>query len=199
MNNITILLELLSAGVVAALVTGIFSLVITIKNNKRLIELENSKQKFTIDQELYKGLRNAYEELLNLLPEKNLLGHIIMNMPSKAEFQENGLSESFEIAEENMKIMYSHYQKYCYLFSENEQKTVVDLVEKIDNITKTIININMEIQAYDVDEKENQIESFDNIHSKIIEKILKVIEFEEIYYNLIKNNLNKISKANNKN
>lgn len=98
-NNITIILELLSAGVIAALITGIFSLVIAVKNNKRLIELENSKQKFTVDQEHFKELRNAYSELLSLLPEEQRLGHVIMNLPSIDDLQENGLTESFEIAE----------------------------------------------------------------------------------------------------
>lgn len=67
-DNTKILLELLSAGVIAALVTGLFSLVIAIKNNRRLVELENSKQSFTVDQERYKGLRDAYGELLGSLP-----------------------------------------------------------------------------------------------------------------------------------
>lgn len=65
-NRITIILELLSAGVIASLVAGIFSLVIAFKNNKRLVELEKSKQKFTVNQERYKGLREAYAELLNV-------------------------------------------------------------------------------------------------------------------------------------
>ena len=78
-NRITIILELLSAGVIASLVAGIFSLVIAFKNNKRLVELEKSKQKFTVNQERYKGLREAYAELLNVLPEEKLLGHIIIN------------------------------------------------------------------------------------------------------------------------
>ena len=90
-NRITIILELLSAGVIASLVAGIFSLVIAFKNNKRLVELEKSKQKFTVNQERYKGLREAYAELLNVLPEEKLLGHIIINLPSQKNFQENGL------------------------------------------------------------------------------------------------------------
>lgn len=196
--NTTILLELLSAGVIAALVTGIFSLVIAVKNNRRLIELEKSKQKFTVDQERYKGLRDAYGELLRLLPEEKLLGHIVMNLPSKEDFQENGLSESFKVAEENMKILYSHFQKYCYLLSEDEQKTVANLVEEIDNVTKSIINLNLGIQKYNTDEEENSIESFDIIHAKIIERIIKVTEFEEMYYNLFKNNLSKMSNLNSK-
>ncbi len=86
-NNITIILELLSAGVIAALVAGIFSLAIAIKNNKRLVDLENIKQKFTINQERYKALKEAYDELLAKLPEKNLLNHIIINLPAQNEFQ----------------------------------------------------------------------------------------------------------------
>lgn len=85
-NRITIILELLSAGVIASLVAGIFSLVIAFKNNKRLVELEKSKQKFTVNQERYKGLREAYAELLNVLPEEKLLGHIIINLPSQKKF-----------------------------------------------------------------------------------------------------------------
>lgn len=196
--NTTNLLELLSAGVIVALVTGIFSLVIAVKNNRRLIELEKSKQKFTVDQERYKGLRDAYGELLRLLPEEKLLGHIVMNLPSKENFQENGLSESFKVAEENMKILYSHFQKYCYLLSEDEQKTVANLVEEIDNVTKSIINLNMGIQKYNTNEEENSIDSFDIIHAKIIERIIKVTEFEEMYYKLFKKNLSKMSNLNSK-
>ena len=65
-NRITIILELLSAGVIASLVASIFSLFIAFKNNKRLVELEKSKQKFTVNQERYKGLREAYAELLKI-------------------------------------------------------------------------------------------------------------------------------------
>ena len=140
-NNITIILELLSTGVIASLVTGIFSLFIAFKNNKRLVELEKSKQKFTVNQERYKGLREAYTELLNVLPEEKLFGHIIINLPSQKNFQENGLLEAYEAAEMNMKIMYSHFQKYGYLFSNDEQKEIVELIELIDTITKSIIAI----------------------------------------------------------
>ena len=190
-NNITIILELLSAGVIAALVTGIFSLVIAMKNNKRLIELENSKQKFTVDQERFKGLRDAYSELLSLLPEEKLLGHVIMNLPSKEGFQESGLTESYEIAENNMKIMYFHFQKYRYLLLDDEQKKVTYAVEEIDAITKSIISRS---SGYNTDENSDTKDSFDTIHVKIIERIVKVTEFEDMYYNLFKNSLSRLSK-----
>lgn len=191
-NNITIVLELLSAGVIAALVTGIFSLVIAAKNNRRLIELENSKQKFTVDQERFKGLRDAYSELLSLLPEDKLLGHVIMNLPSKEGFQENGLTESYEIAENNMKIMYSHFQKYCYLLSDDEQEKVADAVEEIDTITKSIISLNSGLDIYNSNEDSCKEDSFNTVHVKIIERIVKVTEFENMYYNLLKSSLSKL-------
>ena len=189
-NRITIILELLSAGVIASLVAGIFSLVIAFKNNKRLVELEKSKQKFTVNQERYKGLREAYAELLNVLPEEKLLGHIIINLPSQKNFQENGLSE----ADMNMKIMYSHFQKHGYLLSDDEQKEIIKLIDVIDTITKSIIDISLGLQVYDVGNEENEDASVDKVHKKILERILKVTEFEETYYNLFKNNLSKLSK-----
>ena len=195
-NNITIILELLSAGVIAALVAGIFSLVIAAKNNKRLIQLENSKQKFTADQERFKGLRDAYSELLSLLPEDKLLGYVIINLPSKEGFQENGLTESYEIAENNMKIMYSHFQKYCYLLSDEEQEKVADAVKEIDAITKSIINLNTGLDIYNTDEDSGKEDSFDTIHKKIMERIVKITEFEDMYYNMLKNSLSKLSKLN---
>lgn len=64
-----IIIEILSAGVVASLVTGIFSLIIAIKNNRKSLDIENSKQRFTISQERFKALKEAYNQLLDLLPE----------------------------------------------------------------------------------------------------------------------------------
>ena len=194
-NRITIILELLSAGVIASLVAGIFSLVIAFKNNKRLVELEKSKQKFTVNQERYKGLREAYAELLNVLPEEKLLGHIIINLPSQKNFQENGLSEAYEAADMNMKIMYSHFQKHGYLLSDDEQKEIIKLIDVIDTITKSIIDISLGLQVYDVGNEENEDASVDKVHKKILERILKVTEFEETYYNLFKNNLSKDYKS----
>ena len=70
------------------------------------------------------------------------------------------------------------------------------MVEEIDNVTKSIINFNSGIQIYNTDE--NSIEVFDTIHAKIIERIMKVTEFEEMYYDLFKNNLSKMSNLDSK-
>jgi len=191
-------LKLLSAGVVSSFVAGIFSLVVAIKNNRRLLELEKSKQKFTLNQERFKGLREAYAELLNLLPEEKRLGHVIMNLPSKRDFQEDGLAKAYEIAEENMKILYTHFQRNCFLFSEDEQKKVADAVEELDEITKTIINESTALHIYDTEKNGEDSLSLDLIHESILERILKVTEFEEMYYNLFTDNLSKIAQMDNK-
>ena len=196
--NTTILIEVLLAGVIAALVTGIFSLVIAVKSNRRSIELEKNKQKFTVDQERYKELRDAYEELLKILPREKFIGHIISNLPSKNDFQKKSLPEYFRISGDNMKILYCHFQKYCYLLSESEQKTVDDSIAEIDDVTKSIVDFDSEIQKYDNDDKKNRIEVFDIIQEKMIEGIIKVSEFEKMYYDFFINNLTRISNLDSK-
>lgn len=191
-NKITFVLELLSAGVIASLVAGIFSLVIAVKNNKRLVELENSKQKFTVKQERYKLLKEAYTELINVLPEEKRLGYIITNLTSQNDFTNNTSSTIYKIAEKNMKIMYSHFRKYGYIFSDEEQKEIKDLVEVIDSISISIINISSSWQEKDVESIEDA--AVEKGYKKILEKIVKVTEFEEKYFNMFQNNLSKLSK-----
>lgn len=187
-NNVV--LELLSAGVSVALVTGVFSLVIAIKNNRRLLDLENSKQRFTVTQERFKALREAYRELLNMLPEEKCVGHVIMNLPLQDGFQENGLASSYEIAENNMKIMYSHFQKYGYLLLDDEQKKVSSSIEELDNIAKVLISAKSELKLYNID----QGEYVSDISKSVTTRIIKISEFEEMYFNLYKNCLSKMSK-----
>ncbi len=91
-----------------------------------------------------------------------------------------------------MKIMYSHFQKHGYLLSDDEQKEIVNLIEVIDTITKSIIGVSSGFQVYNVEDDED--DSVDKVHKKNLERILKVTEFEELYYNLFKNNLSKLSK-----
>lgn len=59
---------------------------------------------------------------------------------------------------------------------------------------ESIIDISLGLQVYDVGNEENEDTSVDKVHKKILERILKVTEFEETYYNLFKNNLSKLSK-----
>ena len=143
---------------------------------------------------IIQGLREAYAELLNVLPEEKRLGHIIINLPSQKNFQEKGLFEAYNAAEMNMKTMYSHFQKHGYLLSDDEQKEIVKLIEVIDTISKSIIDISSGLQVYNIENDENEDASIDKVYKKILEKLFKVTEFEETYYNIFKNNLSKLSK-----
>ena len=58
----------------------------------------------------------------------------------------------------------------------------------------SIIEISKSLLVNDVGNEENEDASVDKVHKKILERILKVTEFEETYYNLFKNNLSKLSK-----
>lgn len=196
-DRISIAIELLSAGVIAALVTGIFSLIIAFKNNRRLIELENKKQRFAINQERYKDLRNAYTELLNQLPEEQRLGHIIMNLPTSTtrDLQEHGFSGVYDVAEANMKIIYVHFQKYRYLFSDDEQKQVLDIVETIDSISRSLIASGANIHLCDAEADECTDDSMMNAIREVgLEKLEEVVKLEILYHDLFQKNLSELSK-----
>ena len=189
-----IIIEILSAGVVASLVTGIFSLIIAIKNNRKLLDIEKSKQHFTITQERFKALKEAYSQLLDLLPEDQRVGYIIMNLPLQDGFEENGLASSYEVAERNIKILHNYFQRHGYLLSEVEQKSITDFTEELDSIAKNLINAKSDFQVYNIEEESET----SNITGTIAERIIKITEFEELYFNLYRNSLSKMSKADEK-
>lgn len=176
-RGITILIEFLSAGVVTSLVAGVFSLIVSIKNNKRLIELEGIKQRFVLTQERYKEIKAAYTELINELPEDKLLGHYFnvfyINSLCKQEDIEDGLLNLHKLSTTNCQIIYAHFKKYEYLFLENEKNEISKLIEEFDNPTKRLIEIN--------DDKIDEI-----IRSKIVTEA----KLEELYYDTLKNYLN---------
>ena len=189
----SIVLELLSAGVIAALVTGAFSLVIAIKNNKRLMILEDNKQKFTVSQERYKELRVAYSELTNSLPEEQRLTHIVMNSHSQNESQNKNLFSLYDIAEKNMKILYIHYQKFGYLLLDDEREKVSNYVYEIDELAKTLVNVQLKLQLFnnDVDRKADMLD----VTKNVIERVTKIAEFEDEYFSLYRSCLSEMFKS----
>lgn len=186
-----LVVEILSAGVIAALVTGTFSLFISNKNNKRITELKKSKQRFTLNQERFKAIRDAYDELLDVLPEEKLLGHTIMNYTSIEDYEHNGFAEFNQIGEKNMKIMYSHFEKYCYLFSEDERLQIVNIIEQLDDIARQIVELKTDI-GIDCEEINND-DSFDALHSCVAKRITKISEFEIMYYQMFKEKLSNLA------
>ncbi len=177
-----LVLELLSAGVIAALITGIFSLIISIKNNKQLVELEKLKHKFTVEDKMKQRLIEAYNELQNDLPEDKRVGHFVMNMPAKAKFTSNVFSEACSVADDSIRICYTHFQKYKYLFSKEEQKKFSKKIEELDEISKSIIEIASSINVDDLENLDD--ETSHALHSAHENRITKIYEIEEMYFNL---------------
>lgn len=183
-RGITILIEFLSAGVVTSLVAGVFSLIVSIKNNKRLIELEGIKQRFVLTQERYKEIKAAYTELINELPEDKLLGHYIINLPLKENFQEYASQNIQKLLAANYEIICLHYKKYEYLFSENDKDKILKLIDDIDDSIKKQTKIIHNLISHDVGFNDEEINEIIN------DRILKMVELEELYYDTLKHYLN---------
>lgn len=62
-NNIQLILNILSLGIFASMVTGIFSMIIAILNNRRLTKIEIQREQFQMDQKKYISLVSLLEEL----------------------------------------------------------------------------------------------------------------------------------------
>lgn len=60
-----IIIELLSAGVIAAFVAGSFSLIVAIKTNKKLEKIELIKRRYAMEEQKYEQLNSYFSELVN--------------------------------------------------------------------------------------------------------------------------------------
>lgn len=161
-------------------------------NKENLKTSEDNVISVSIDS-VSKNLQDSKEIIENALLEIEKQKRLFEQMKQEAEISQQ-ITTMNEAADMNMKIMYSHFQKHGYLLSDDEQKEIIKLIDVIDTITKSIIDISLGLQVYDVGNEENEDASVDKVHKKILERILKVTEFEETYYNLFKNNLSKLSK-----
>lgn len=99
----------------------------------------------------------------------------------------------YEVAQENTKIIYSHFKKHCYLLTQEDQKNVDDAVEKIDSIEQSIINFQLQLCNSNKNESDEETIISKNIYKNVQERLIKGTEFEELYFNMYKNALNQIS------
>lgn len=195
------LIRILSAGVITAIVAGLFSLWVSFSNNKRLVKLEKSKQRFEIEQKQFKSLQEAYVELLSILPYNEKLAYRIYN----EQFEENTLSKAYEIAVDNSGKLYSHYQRYCFLLLADEQEKFNNVIEKTDKIVEEIEFLCIEIEdilSSDIimhEESKKIVESIVKIDEKkaelVKEYIMQEIQLEEMYYEIYVDRLTALSKV----
>lgn len=195
------LIRILSAGVITAIVAGFFSLWVSFSNNKRLVKLEKSRQRFEIEQKQFKSLQEAYVELLSILPYNEKLAYRIYN----EQFEENTLLKAYEIAVDNSGKLYSHYQRYCFLLLADEQEKFNNVIEKTDKIVEEIEFLCIEIEdilSSDIimhEESKKIVESIEKINEKkaelVKEYIMQEIQLEEMYYEIYVDRLTALSKV----
>lgn len=199
------LIRILSAGVITAIVAGLFSLWVSFSNNKRLAKLEKSRQRFEIEQKQFKSLQEAYDELLSILPYDKKLAYRIGN----DELEENTLLKAYEIAVDNSKKLYSHFQRYCFLLLADEREKIGNAIEKADKITHKIVEetefMCMEIEnSWNSDsvthEEANEILESSKKRNKKIEKLteeylMQECQLEEAYYEVYVDRLTVLSKV----
>lgn len=184
------LIRILSAGVITAIVAGLFSLWVSFSNNKRLAKLEKSRQKFTIAQERYRDLKEAYSELLSALPQEETLGYHIMNKG----FEGNGYEEAYQIANDNREKLNHHFQTYGFLLSNDEQKQVRYLMDKTDKVAQNIICVRSGIDGMEQAGIEEAVES---MNKSVNTYFIQVVELVEMYCGFYRDNLSTLANAEN--
>lgn len=183
-RNLSMIIDLLSAGVLAAFVTGIFSLIIAIKNNKKIIILEKNKQSFTVQQKKYEELSHAYEELLSTLPEDQKLGHYARNLHQHTDKKGRiNPVEMTQIADANMRIMVLHFEKYKFLYDEDFCQSFVTAVKDLDTIVRRLAALQKDVDG-----------NLEEIYALLKERFSKVAQLEELYYSSLKSQLSSIAR-----
>lgn len=173
-TNIEILVKILSAGVITSFVTGIFSLIISLRNNKKLIELEKIKHKHELDSKRYDFL---YEYML-LLSEKYKEFE-----PDKIDDTRECSEQIFTLLLDQFSFIKEEHEKHSYLFDKDENT----------DINKNIGKINGYIDEFIADAKFRNAEHFvENVHNVAF----SIKEFADTYIENVRNKINKILNGN---
>ena len=165
-------MQLLSAGVVVAIVEGFFSIFLDKRNNKLLLNQQKNEHHFEIQKTQYEQLTKAYEILMQELPEEKKLSHTFANSPigsSKLKRSEikSQLGNIGTVAAEEEMILYKHYQKYRYLLNDSQIKELEKIIAEHD-------------------EKAQEQDPM---------WLLTIVQFEESYAQAIRDKLSELSKT----
>lgn len=171
-ENLDILIKFLSAGVIAALVAGIFSVITTVKTNKRLKEIELIKQKYDMKKIEYDRLESYYKELLQKGEEFEYKG--------KIEYTSEFVKQQFALRIQKFQFMQKEHEVHGFLFDDSENEKIKEKENIIDN----------DIEDFILKFKDGEnIDKF----AEYLEKIAIAIDkFAEDYHTLLKNKIRKI-------
>ena len=125
------------------------------------------------------------------------------------ELEENTLLKAYEIAVDNSKKLYSHFQRYCFLLLADEQEKIGNAIEKADKITHKIVEetefMCMEIEdiwnsdSVMHEESNKSLESIKKRNEKkdelVEEYLMQECQLEELYYEIYVDRLTALSKV----
>ena len=137
----SIYIQLLSAGVIAALVEGLFSIIIAVKKDSMLKNQAEKDRSFEMKKIQYQQLTDAYNVLIARLPEEMRVTHVFANSKIREiELQEDEIATELAhlgetVSKEEM-ILISHYNGYGYLLNEDQQEKINSIIEEHDEFAK---------------------------------------------------------------
>lgn len=168
-----IIIELLSAGVIAAFVTGSFSLIVAIKTNKKLEKIELIKRRYAMEEQKYEQLNSYFSELVNKNEQFEYKGEIETTMEC--------VRTLFSLRINMFEFMKEEHEKYSFLFTDLENENIIEQEDVIDSFIHEFM---AKIKEEDVTENE---------YVEYIGKIADSIDkFKEDYYQLLKSEMKKI-------
>lgn len=172
-TNFEIAIKILSTGVIASFVTGLFSLIVSMKNNKKLLQLEKQKEKFQMDQKRYDILTDLLEKF-----EK---------IQFKFEYSRTKPKQSFQ---------YIH-EMYCDsldVFTKIEEfhKHNSYLIDNISSCESGIDNINKLVSEYVESYKNSNEDDLDEIIREMDKICVCIYKLRNDYISILKDNINAI-------
>lgn len=170
-ENLDLLIKILSAGVIAAFVTGFFSVITSIKTNKRLKEIELIKQKYDMEKQKCDQLETHLKELV------------------QKEFPyQGGINSKDELVKRvaiscvnTYGYIRKEHESHSFLFKDSENKEIQEYENTIDYYINRYIAESM-VGARDADKLGEYL-------NKIME-LTKV--YKENYYLLIRRKIKEI-------
>ena len=162
----------LSAGVIVSIITGIFSLIVSFNNSRKMIELEKFKKKSIFDQEKYKNLQNL---LVKLLSYESILDGIPNDISKTTDIH---IVATFQVAVERYDELKRLFVEWSFLFSLKNKSNIDNAIKEVDELTVYLRNP----------------DNLESISSEDIFKMIKLIfEFNNKMIDVIKDQIEEIA------
>lgn len=173
--NSELVIKLLSMGVATSFITGVFSLIISIRNNKKLMQIEDKKERFQMDEKRYMLLNEFLGELekIQFLYEKEGV------IPEQSvKFLKDLFVDTIDIFESIQKM----HNKKSYLLDN-----AISLTTTIKKIDESISKYVKKYQNSNGDDSDDMVVEMDKI-------CMDIYELRNNYGLELRNNIEKILK-----